>query len=463
MDELTVTADVRYESSNSKPWVKYDLSGVARTAIGPKYDTSKTSPTYGQVSNYGTKAFDSYEGIFDGKADKMDWNSLVGNVVITGQLMDDLSITANLGMSQLNEQTEASHTSTITQDTSSKALTATKTATESFKNDYKIPQQSVDAFLSFNPSIGSGSLGIRGGVKYSNRKPDITAEDEFDSTLSRHITAITPYISVNAYPVHGIRLDARVSQTSRTIKNPDGTASDMPIRTAPEKILNLSGGVSVQPIERLNLGLRYNAVNGTSTFDAVKLPWTSQGGQSIHAMNLPELDYTNDMSSITATVGYFVKDLKLGFNVSGQYKTNKYSIPSTWTRGNAVPTNYPGYIDSFTVMIGQNTIDRFLDFSLNWEPVTAFHLDGGLSITRSTGDPTTFVGTAAGIIGDTTHFGGPFSMQNYHVGASYDVTPNIGIHADYQHVAYKEDKQGPYWAVNNFAGNLIRGGFALKF
>jgi len=460
VDALTVTADVRYEASKSKPFVKYDFGGTARTGGTITYDTSKASATYGQVSNY-AKVFAPYEAVLDGSADVMDWNSLVANVALSAQLVEDLTLNANVGMSQINESVEAKHNVTITADTGTKVLNAvTRTVQEELKVDYKIPQQNFDAFVAYSPMIeGFGPLGVRAGVKYMGRKPEITEDEKLDTAISREWTALTPYISINLRPMDQLRLDARFSQTTRTAKNADGTDADMPIRTAPEKILNISGGVAYEPIKRLNLAARYNAINGTSTFNAVHLPWTA----SAKPMNLPELDFTNDASSITGSIGYFVKDIKLGFNVSGQYKENKYSIPTTWTRGSVVPTTTPGYIDSMTVLVTQNTIDRFVDLSLNWEPIESLHLDGGLMLTRSTGTPSTFVNVAAGIVGDTTRFGGPYSMQNIHASASYDVTPNIGVSVDFQHVAYKEDKEGSLWGLNNFAGNLIRGGFALKF
>ncbi len=462
MEEITVTADLRYESSTSKPWVRYDMNGVARTGATITYDTVTGAPT-----NFG-KVEAPYNATYSGLADKMDWNSLTANLALTGKLMKELSATASFSMSTINEDVSASHTMTITADTGTKVLKPiTVNPSGELTNSYKIPQQVIDGFLNYTPMIeGFGSLGIKAGVKYMSRKPDITIEDTRDQVLSREITAMTPYVAVNLHPMHQLRLDARVSQTTRSIKDSVGNPTDMPIRTAPEKILNISGGASYQPIERMDIGLRYSAVNGTSTFAAVKIPWTS-GARSV---NLPELDYTNDNSSITASLGYFVKDIKLGFSVSGQYKENKYSIPTTWTRGNFVPTNYPGYIDSMTVLVTQNTIDRYLDFSLNWQPVSALHLEGGVQMMRSTGEPSTFVnglsivgGKAVAVVGDSTHFGGPYSMQNIHAAAAYDVTPNIGVNVDFQHVAYKEDQVGSFWAVNNFAANLIRGGFALKF
>ncbi|MDP4241595.1 MAG: hypothetical protein Q8921_02535 [Bacteroidota bacterium] len=455
VDEMTVTADLRYESSTSKPTVTYDMNGIARTGATITYDTLTGAPT-----NF-DKVKAAYSATFSGLADKMDWNSLTANVALSGKLMEALSATATFSMSNINEDVHASHDVTITADTGTKVLKPiTATGTGELSNTYKIPQQTIDGFLSYTPMIeGFGSLGIKAGVKYMDRKPDITVEDARDQVLSREISAITPYVAINLRPMSQLRLDARLSQTTRSIKDSVGNSTDMPIRTAPEKILNISGGISYQPIERMNLAVRYAGVNGTSTFNAVSIPWTS----AAHAVNLPELDYTNDNSSITASFGYFFKEIKLGFQVSGQYKENKYSIPTTWTRGNIVPTNYPGYIDSMTVLVSQNTIDRYLDCSLTWEPVAALHLEGGLALTRSTGEPSTFVAVAPGIVGDSTHFGGPYSMQNIHVAAAYDVTPNIGVNVDFQHVAYKEDHEANFWAVNNFAGNLIRGGFALKF
>src|ERR1051325_1661074 len=111
IDELTVTADVRYEKSESKPWVKYQYNGFARTGAALTYDT-----VTGAVTNYSAVSA-PYNADFDGAADELNWNSLTGNLGITAHLMEGLSLTVSGGMSNIKETTKANHTITMTDDT----------------------------------------------------------------------------------------------------------------------------------------------------------------------------------------------------------------------------------------------------------------------------------------------------------------------------------------------------------
>jgi hypothetical protein len=399
----------------------------------------------------------------------MDCSSLVGNLGLTAKIMDDLNATLSAGYSTITEEVDASYIGTVKMDTLVGKPTLNATTNPENKTSYKIPQMTANFFLMFTPEIsGIENLGIKAGVKYLDRKPDVQMMEAGvltkNEVLSREVTAMTPYFNLNIRPVRMIKFDARFSITKNTAKQ-DGTASDMPIRTAPEDITAYSAGLDVEPINNLNLNVRYAVNNGKSTFDAVQIAWTS----AAKAVNLPALDYKNNMNSLTASIGYFIKDFKLGINASMQMKANDYSIPTTWTRGSIVPPGTPGYIDSMTTLETQNTKDQFYDFSLNWQPIDPIHLDGGVTMLKSTGAPyiTEFVPT--GINPDYTHVGGPYQMNQYHGSVTYDFSKNIAVSMEYQLMSYKEDRDATaswtspgLFGLSNYKTSIIRGGFALK-
>ncbi|MDP4198619.1 MAG: hypothetical protein Q8922_00215 [Bacteroidota bacterium] len=457
IDEIDVTANVRYEKTTENPSIVEAQTATAGALVkGLPVDSS-------YFFGINTQGID------------LSRSTLTGSLNVTGHINDDLSITGRYQTTQTKEDGTANYGYSMILNTTVLPDTAGRVTTTS----YSTTRQDYEGFVNYAPIE---MLSMKAGVRFSSITPDVTLsmqpftaipDEELSAFLSEKTTSMTPYFNFNLRPVKEVRIDGRYGHTTNKATDASGADVNMPIRVVAKSIDDYSVGIQAQPITHMSTSLRYSATNGSSTFPAMTIPI---GGEVQRLINLTDRPYTNDRKSISGSVGYsFGKTVSLF--VSGEYRDNVYEIPITWGRGKSGATTLADqafYGDSGTTPISQNTIDRYLDLTLRANPIEALHVEAGYSLMSSTGGVLMYAGVAVpwngqatpnnkGAYPDLTRYGGPYSSYTAHAQASYDVTPNVGIMADYQLVYYKEDQVGDYYGLNNFKGSLLRGGFSLKF
>jgi hypothetical protein len=481
-DMLDVTANVGWESTTlDNPSYSLVQSGIGGSN---SYTDSK------KVIHYGV--FDSaYTDASSTTAMALKKSSLNGALNLTGRIMDELSITARGQYTKTTEegsQTMLYHLLLGTGLGKQFSDTSWTTAT-----NYATSRVEGEGFLSYAPIE---MLALKAGVRFSSLTPTITLNTPQTNTtdsltdyyLNEKTTSMTPYFNFNFRPSKDYRIDGRYGHTTNTSKDLNGNDVDMLVRTLPKSQDNYSFGVQGMPISHLNASLRYSANVGKSTLLAKSLKNGQDGNEVRRNINLTERPYENSNNSLSASLSYSMSNT-MSMTLSGDYRTNRYNIPVTWgtiglTTGNVMTTGttlapQALYGDSGTFLIQQNTIDRFLDLTVQAQPIAALHLEAGFALTSSSGgvqldssmrvlynkDSISPTLNPHGVYQDRTLYGGPYSSYQAHVGVAYDVTANVGIMADYQLVYYKEDQVSwaDYFALNNYRASLFRGGFALKF
>ena len=462
-DGLDITANVRYEKTTSTPSiVEQQTAGAGALVKGVAVD----SLYYFGITTDGMN---------------LTRSTLNGSLNVTGHINDDLSITGRYLYTSTQEDGSANYDYAMTRFRILSTDPA-KVLPDSFMStttSYLVHDQQIEGFVNYAPVE---MLGLKLGVRYSSITPTtvlhtpVTATPDSlpDAMLSQKMTSLTPYLDFNLRPNKDVRIDGRYAHTKNNTTNAEGADVIMPVRTVPTSIDDYSLGIQAQPINHLNTSLRYSARDGNSTFPAVTIPNGVNAVQRL--IVLTDRPYKNDMHSLTAAVGYSFGKM-LSFTVSGEYRANTFEIPITWGRGKsgtATLADQAFYGDSGTTPITQNTIDRALDLTVRSRPIDALHLEVGYSLLSSSGGVLAYAAVAVpwngqpypnnkGAYPDLTRYGGPYSSYQAHAEASYDITENVGIMADYELVYYKEDKVGDYYALNDYKASLLRGGFSLKF
>lgn len=469
-ENVDITANVKYETTNFNPTISLDQSGYA-----------------GGITKQGTAYLpndSTYHYLLNSSAMNLKSTRLVGSLNVTGRLMDELSVTGRYEYTKTTEDGSGTYNYRVQIYRKDLSLARDTSTSQTTLTSYAIPQQEIEGFLSYAPIT---MLGLKAGVRYTSMSPVVsltpggTLDEEGSTYLSEKTTSMTPYVNFNLRPTSDVRIDGRYSHTSNTATDANGTAVDMPVRIVPKSIDAFSLGIQGDLMSHLNGSLRYTGRMGTSTLLGVHDTSGSFGNEIRRNLTLTDRPYDNKMSSLSASIGYTMSK-QLSLYVSGEYKQNIYDIPVTWgtiASGATTLNTQAVFGDSGTFMVTQNTIDRYLDVTLRAAPIEALHIDAGISLTSSSGgvmadsamrvlynkDSISTTQNPKGVYQDRTLFGGPYTSYNAHVQVSYDVTPNVGIMADYQLVYYKEDQVSgaDYYALNNFKGSLIRGGLSLKF
>lgn len=442
IDKLSITANVNYE--------KTDAAG---TTVDGKLDGWMPSAA---ASLGGPKTSQARNIIYTAAAENNStYSMLLASLNLTGTITDEISATALYRMTSTNLESDGSiHGNLLTNDSAAGGTPAHQLYDKTFdsKITNKVSQQLIQAFVNITPI---NMLNLRVGINYNMRSPEYDraidgVEDSASNTnMSRETKGLGEFFSFWYRPIHEIKLSGSVTNTdAKSYIHGTTTQVDAPIRIEPEKMLNYKVGIDFDPMSDLRVNVHYSGFNGSSDLLNM-LPLVQQYN--------PEL--TSKMSSIAGTISYtLLRHTTIA--VTGEYRTNDFVIPASYTRGQVDPT--PLYGDSLTINVEQHTKDLSIDASIISSPIPELHLMVGYSMIDSKEGSYVTPDTKTGIAPDLVRIGGPYTWSLIHASASYDITKNIGVMVDYQLAQQKEeaiyDATVNYaGVVNNYKASLIRG------
>lgn len=442
INALSVTANIRYEkTSTDGSTIKGNLFGTmptAPTAIGgPK--------TAGQRLIADTTVASSNNSL----------KSLIGSLTVAGRVTDDITLTGVYRYTSTDLAASGALTANVgTNDTVTKTLFHSLYAS-TFETEMtnKVTQQYIEGFVNVTPI---SMMNIRAGVQWTSRSPEFSriqdgkADSVSNTNLSKETKGFTPFINFTYRPITEFKFFGSFSHADlKAYFHGTTTQTDIQIRIVPEKTDKYSVGFETDPIKSLHVGFKYQGLNGTS--DLLSM------GTLIKSFN-PQLK--TKMQSISGSLGFDItKQTKLMF--SGDYRNNDFTIPVSYTRGQFDPT--PAYGDSLTIDDEQHTIDRSIDVSVAMNEIQNLHVMVGYSMIKSTGGSIVTIDVKPNVAPDLVRMGGPYSWNLLHAEASYQITKNIGVMADFQMASQKEEGDYPYTNVmNNYKASLIRGGIVVK-
>ena len=442
IDRLSITANVRWENTSTDgSTIKGNMLGIMPTAPnaigGPK--------TAGQRTIADTTVAENNNSL----------KNLVASLTLSGKVTDEVTLTGLYRYTNTDLTSSGTLNANVgTNDTVTKTIFRQLYAAE-FKTEItnKVNQQFIEGFVNYTPI---SMLNIRAGLQYTMRTPDYNRVDDdvadslINANLSREQKGITPFASFWYRPIHELKISGSYSHADiKSYTHGTSDQVDNPIRIVPQKTDKYSVGLEIKPIKEIDFNLGVKGMNGS----------TDLLGMStlVESFN-PQLE--SKMMSYSATIDCRITT-KTSLIVSGEYRANDFAIPVAYTRGQVDPT--PKYGDSLVIDDEQHTIDRSLDASVMFGEVEHLHVLVGFSMIRSTGGSIVTIDVKPQYAPDLVRMGGPYTWSLFHAQASYDITKNIGVQADFQMAMQKEDGDYPYTNVmNNYKASLIRGSLYLK-
>ncbi|MDP4237017.1 MAG: hypothetical protein Q8919_11275 [Bacteroidota bacterium] len=444
-DKMSVTANLRYENTTTDgSTIKGNMLGYMPTAgaglIGPSSSGRRliTDTTIASNNN--------------------SFKSLIGSLTLSGHVTDELTLTGlyrytNTDLTSIGTLNAGVGTTDSASNTIFRSLYNADFKTEI---NSTVTQHFVEGFINYAPI---NTLNLRAGLQYTARNPDYNRLDDdssnllINANLSRQQKGITPFVNFWFRPIHELKISGSYSHSDiKSYIHGTTTQVDNTIRIDPEKTDKYSLGFDANPVKDLRIGFQFKGVFGmTDLLSMIPIVETFD----------PRL--TNKMASFSGSIGYSITK-KTSIVASGEYRTNYFSIPVSYTRGQG-DDPAPPYGDTLTIDDAQRTIDRSLDATLLVNEIEKLHILVGFSMIRSTGGSivTIDVTPGPGQGPDLVRVGGPYTWNLFHAQASYDLSKNLSIMADYQLAMQKEDGDYPYTNVmNNYKASLIRGSLYFR-
>jgi len=442
MNDLSITANLRYENTSTNgSTIKGNLLGIMPSAPssigGPK--------TTGQRIIADTTIGSSDNSL----------QSLLGSLTIAGKVNDQITLTGVYRYTNTNESSSGNIGANVgTNDTVTKTLfRSLYEANFNTAITNKVTQHYAEGFINYNPIA---MMNIRAGVQYTARSPlfnrvqDGVSDSVANTNMSEETKGFTPFINFNYRVIPEFKFFGSYSHADlKAYFHGTSTQTDPMIRIVPEKTDKYSLGFETDPVKILHISFKYQGLNGSSNLLSM--------GTLVESFN-PQLQ--TKMQSISGSLGLDVtKRTKLIF--SADYRNSDFLIPVSYTRGQVDP--FPQYGDSLTINDEQHTIDRSVDASLLVNEIDNLHIMVGYSTIVSTGGSIVSIDVKPGLGPDLVRMGGPYTWSLLHAQASYDITKNFSVLADYQLAMQKEDGDYPYTNVmNNYKASLVRGGITVR-
>lgn len=436
---LSLTATARMEFLSGDGTINGGWEGLVRKAATP---TSATAPL---------RAYRTAEnGIIKQKLDKT-----LASLLATVHLTDQLQLTFSYRYE--SEKQDLSGDYAIAIDTSASTnpvyRKASRDSIQNMETDYRvgIVSHTISPQLVYVPIA---NLNLRAGLQYYVRTPEIrrleegTSDSAFAANLSKKTTTMSPFFSAYYRPISGIRLRGHLqTYTNNAYWEGTSTVSSQFTRLIPDSRTNYSVSADVEPMEDLTFSLRWDNDNAKSTL--TMLP-TVRGDLQMKSQSL----------GLTASLSYTLNE-KTRIIVTGQYRERNFSIPATFARGSVIyPT--PPFSDSLTVLISNNTIDRYVDASFVTTAIRNLRIMAGISHVSSTGGGGMTTDIRPPAAQDITPIGGPYKMTDIHGQVRYQFISNLAVTVDYRYVLLNEQVGIPYTGFNNFVGNLLFLGLELR-
>ncbi|MFY7998958.1 MAG: hypothetical protein ACOVSW_10215 [Candidatus Kapaibacteriota bacterium] len=382
------------------------------------------------------------------------FNRTLLSLLATARIADQLHFTVNYRYEQ--EQTDLTGGYAISIDTSANTnpvyRRAARDSVQNLEADFRstIISHSISPQLVYTPLA---NLNLRAGVQYFLRTPTIRRFEEgasdsvLASNLSKRTTMLSPFFSAYYRPIRELRLRAQVhTYTNSAYWEGTSTLSPQYTRYVPDIRTTYGVSAEIDPFDNVTLLLRWDNDDAQSDFT---LAYTNARLSAVRG----DLFMRSKSLGLTASLSCTLNETTR-FVVTGQYNDRTFGLPSTFTRGSVIfPT--PPFGDSLTVLVSNNTIDRYLDASVTTTAIKNLRLVVGASYFNSTGGGGMTPETRPPTPQDVTKIGGPYTMLDIHGQAKYQIWTNLGVMVDYRYVLLNEVVSAPFTGLNNFAGNMI--------
>jgi len=441
IDQLSATAYVNMDNGTGDGTIDAVQGGVARLVS----NGSVTTLYRGSVE--GTTSFDD--------------KHLNTGINVAYRPISELAIVAGFQMKNLDRTVDGEYH--ITLDTATRAITPpvySKAGLDSLQHletetTYKIPETIIMGDVSFAPMP---ELNVSAGIRMSSSKPEVRFSEDGvqDSAVNADLSRETQFMTIsgNLYykPIDELALRARVtSKTGKAYAEGTTTEVDMAPRRTPKEDFGISGSVDVEPMEGLSLSVGVGTNSGKSALLNMRPTVIN-----------PEIEHKG--KNLNGSITYTTSDLGIGpmtFMFCGDYQQSDFSIPSTFARGTLV--GIPPLGDSSTVLITENTIDRFIGASLSLNPISALEIMVGYDMTRSTGgSQMTQSVVTPDSDGDVEKVSAPYTLSSLRGHVQYDFVRQAGVAVDLMMVSMKEDPEGFNVALNNYKATVLTFSLIVK-
>lgn len=441
IDQLSATAFFNMDNAAGSGVIEAQQGGVIRL-----------------VSNASVTTL--YQGSVQGET-SLDDRHLNAGINVAYRPIRELSVTAGARIRNLDRTVSGEYA--ITLDTATRGITPPQfhaNATDSLQHletetTYKIPETIITGDVMFAPMQ---ELSLRAGLRMSSSKPEVRFSEDgvqdsaVNADLSRETRFTTITGSLYYKPIREVGLRARVtSMTGKAYAEGTTVEVDMAPRRTPKEDLGISGSIDINPMAGLSLSIGAGTNSGKSALLNMRTTVID-----------PEIEHEG--KNLNGSVVYMTEDLGIGpttFMISGNYAQNDFSIPSTFTRGTLV--GVPPFGDSATILISENTIDRYIGLSFDARPVKELGVTIGYDMTRSTGG--SFMTPS---VPDTTSDGdiekvsAPYTLSSLRGHLQYDFTRQFGLALDVMIASMKEDAVGFNVALNNYKATLTTLSFIVR-
>jgi hypothetical protein len=454
IDMLSATASFQTETATGN-------GSIAATQVGTV-----------RLNNSGS-ILTPYRGSVNGTSTQ-EGKTLTAGIDLSFRPIPELAIMAGFNVKNVDNTTGTDYR--ITLDTALRGSTPpqfSRGGTDSIQHldvttTYKIPQQTISGNVYYAPL---SNLSIRGGIRLVNRKPEVRPIDDgaLDSASSVNLSKETSFTTITGNvsyrPIKELLLRARVeSMTGKSTLEGTTTEVDFAPRRVPKDDLGIGGSIDVTPIDGLSLSLGLGSHSGKNDLIMPNVTTT---------IITPELEHSS--KNLNGSISYTTSDWPLGpttIMFCGNYQENNFSIPSSFTRGTFIDVPPFGTTsrDSLTVIITENTIDRYIGASISVRPIAALDIMVGYDMVRTTGGsqmtqsvPANFVPTTTATkAGDISRMSAPFTQSIISGHVQYDIIRRLGIAVDAKLISMKEDPEGFSVALNNFKATLLTFSLIVK-
>jgi len=440
LDWMSATASARMDKTDGDGTVVGSQSGIIR------------------ADNAGRRLVE-YRASFDGTTTQ-SLDQLTASLNLAVRPVSGVQIVGGYEYRSTDKKTSGEYRTTIDTSIGSNGdlgyVTATKDSIQmaDVNTSYDIPEHTISGQVFYTPIP---ELSLRGGVRYSMRTPEsrMYVDGELDSVFSTNLSKKTAFttLTFNVYyrPIKEVRVRARVeNKTGNSYLEGTSDETDFTPRRVPKDNLGISGSVDADIMEGLMLSVGAETNDGKNS---LIMPGVS---------GTPELEHKG--RNLSGALTYMI-DEKTSVSLTGNYEQHDFSIPSTFTRGTliGIPPFGTSKTDSMTVLVAENTIDRYIGVNASSTVIDGLTLSAGLDYVRSTGGSsmTTSVVTANSA-GDVERMNGPYSHWEARGHVQYDFVRQLGLAVDGVWTSREEDQTDYYVALNNFNASMFTVSLVVK-
>lgn len=432
VDWLSTTATARLDQTDGDATVKGSQTGIIR------------------VDNAG-RTLQHYRASFDGTTTQ-SLDLLTASINLAVRPITGVQVVGGYELRSTDKKSSGEYHTTIDTASGTGEITFIRATKDSIQmtdvsTSYDIPEHTISGQIFYSPLP---ELSLRGGIRYSMRTPEsrLFLDGELDSVFSTNLSKKTTFttLTFNAYyrPIREVRVRARVeSMTGNSYLEGTSDETDFTPRRTPKENLGISGSVDADIMEGLSLSVSAATSNGKNS---LIMPGVS---------GTPELEQKGQ--NLSGAISYMI-DEKTTVSLTGNYEQRDFSIPSTFTRGTliGIPPLGTSKTDSLTVLISENTIDRYIGVNASSTIIDGLTLAAGLDYVRSTGGSSMTASVAnPNAPGDVEKMAGPYTHWEARGHVQYDFVRQLGLAVDGVWTTREEDQTNYLVALNNFNASML--------